>query len=275
MHCHTLKLKQVMHNISKKAIQELAVQFAELCMHSDSKKILEKARELYEMSVVFYHNPENETPVDEAINKSEDQVVLKPISVETEPEILIHFEETATEKPVEPILSVKAQIAQIMDDAAKNHPQIIMEFPQKEDNFFIDEKETAEEIIKAPEPLIETKKSMPQISREEEMSHSIPADIAADMFERLDKTETQKKSLNDVLSQQQIQIGLNDRIAFVKHLFDGNLADFNRVLSQLNSFETEIQAKDFLNNIVKADYNWTDKIEYELRLFQLIERKFL
>ena len=46
-----------------------------------------------------------------------------------------------------------------------------------------------------------------------------------------------------------VQIDLNDRIVFVKHLFEGNQEDFNRVLSQLNTFKTEKEAKKFMDTV--------------------------
>lgn len=83
-----------------------------------------------------------------------------------------------------------------------------------------------------------------------------------------------KTSLNEKLTQKVITVDLNDRIALVKHLFEGNQDDFNRVLSQLNTFETEIEAKDFILNQVKPDYSWQEKEAYEERLLILIGRKF-
>jgi len=84
-----------------------------------------------------------------------------------------------------------------------------------------------------------------------------------------------KVSLNDSLLQKGFSIDLNDRIAFVKHLFEDSQEDFNRVLSQLNTFETEQAAKDFIINQVKPDYSWQEKETYEERLLWLIERKFI
>ncbi len=81
-------------------------------------------------------------------------------------------------------------------------------------------------------------------------------------------------SLNDRIHNQKIQVGLNDRIAFVKHLFNFSQEEFNRVLSQLNTFNSEQECKDFLNTQVKPDYDWSNKEEYEERLVALIERKF-
>jgi len=122
-----------------------------------------------------------------------------------------------------------------------------------------------------------------QISLEEEFKDAISADVATNLFERVTKenpiiketVETKQRSLNDTLFKNNLQIGLNDRIAFVKHLFEGNQEDFNRVLSQLNSFKTEKEAINFLEKIVKPDYDWSANEEYEQRLLSLIERKFL
>lgn len=90
-----------------------------------------------------------------------------------------------------------------------------------------------------------------------------------------DKGPAKPRSLNDVLFTSNLQVGLNDRIAFVKHLFDGSQEDFNRVLSQLNSFKSEDEAKNFIDSFVKPEYNWDGKEEYEDRLLNIIERKFL
>lgn len=104
---------------------------------------------------------------------------------------------------------------------------------------------------------------------DEELSDTISLDVAAGLFEK----PTEKKSNNNQ-SHQNLQIGLNDRIAFVKHLFDGSQEDFNRVVSQINTLKTEKEAKKFINKMVKPDYNWVEKEDYEIRFLEIIERKF-
>ena len=114
-----------------------------------------------------------------------------------------------------------------------------------------------------------------QISSKEEFRNTISADKTATLFEDDEKKESGKKTLNDKLIKNTIQIGLNDRIAFVKHLFNFSQEDFNRVLSQLNTFKTEKEAKDFIHNTIKTEYDWSGKEEYEERLLHIIERKFI
>ncbi|QNR22818.1 hypothetical protein [Croceimicrobium hydrocarbonivorans] len=82
------------------------------------------------------------------------------------------------------------------------------------------------------------------------------------------------KSVNDQLAKGAIQVGLNDRIAFVKHLFNDSQSDFNRVLSQLNTLDTYLESMYFIENLVKPDYDWDDKKPYEERLINLVKKRF-
>jgi len=87
-------------------------------------------------------------------------------------------------------------------------------------------------------------------------------------------SSNKQASLNDRLKKG-INIGLNDRIAFVKHLFNGSTEDFNRVVSQLNTASSELEALEFLNNMVKPEYNnWSGKEAYEQRLLSFLEGRF-
>ncbi len=113
-----------------------------------------------------------------------------------------------------------------------------------------------------------------QISSKEEFRDAISADKTSTLFDDDETFKKEKKTLNDKLLNDTIKVGLNDRIAFVNHLFNFSQADFNRVLSQLNTFNTEKEAKDFILTKVKPEYNWQGKDAYEERLMLLIERKF-
>lgn len=99
--------------------------------------------------------------------------------------------------------------------------------------------------------------------------------------EKLDTTtiempvENKSKSLNDRLSNKSIQIGLNDKLAFIKHLFANSQDEYQRVISQLNTLESEERSMSFINNMVKPEYNnWEGKEEYENRFKAIVERKF-
>ncbi|MGJ8683936.1 MAG: hypothetical protein ACSHWW_04895 [Nonlabens sp.] len=94
-------------------------------------------------------------------------------------------------------------------------------------------------------------------------------------FERKVNDQSEKpKSLNDRMKSG-LKIGMNDRLGFIKHLFNGSDQDYNRVLSQLNTMETKITAQNFIFTMVKPDYNdWEGKEAYEERFMQIIESRF-
>ena len=110
-----------------------------------------------------------------------------------------------------------------------------------------------------PEPILETPKVL-----EEEVKAT---------FEKVSQ-EPKISSLNDRLNKT-ISFGLNDRIGFEKKLFGGSSDDFNRVISQLNTFDSFEEAKSFVLDFVKPDYNnWEGNEEFEARFMEIVEKKF-
>lgn len=83
------------------------------------------------------------------------------------------------------------------------------------------------------------------------------------------KTKTQKNpskivekttALEDVLCQPITEINFEAiPINFVEQLFEGNNADFQRIMSMLNSKENKAEAISFIEQQVQPDYNWSDK----------------
>jgi len=92
--------------------------------------------------------------------------------------------------------------------------------------------------------------------------------------ENKNQISLESKKLNESLIKG-INIGLNDKIAFTKSLFDGNEEDYSRVVSQIQTYTSWDEAFNFLNNIVKPDYNnWEGKEEIEKRFLKCIESNF-
>ena len=150
-----------------------------------------------------------------------------------------------------------------------------------DENLFVSDEELYVE--PATEKMIDIVAQMPQETHQvdqlfETITTSVETikndmDDVAPTQEGIDETG-RSGSLNDRLKKG-ITIGLNDRIAFVKHLFNGSTEDFNRVISQLNTLNSELEALEFLNGMVKPEYNnWTGKEAYEERLISFIEGKY-
>ncbi|MEN8886831.1 MAG: hypothetical protein ABF246_10605 [Winogradskyella sp.] len=89
------------------------------------------------------------------------------------------------------------------------------------------------------------------------------------------EAELAKTSLNDTLKGRRLQIGLNDKLAFTKHLFDSKNEDYDRVISQINTLDSLAEARTLIFDMIKPDYNnWQGKEAYEERFIEIVEGKF-
>jgi hypothetical protein len=68
--------------------------------------------------------------------------------------------------------------------------------------------------------------------------------------EEAQKAEESESLAGNSFTSKSIAIGLNDRIGFVQHLFNDSNEDFNRVISQLNTFDSFEEAKTFMRTIL-------------------------
>jgi hypothetical protein len=118
----------------------------------------------------------------------------------------------------------------------------------------------------------ETETVEPQIDFELPKVTKIEEDYREELIS--ENSELKTVSLNEKLAKG-ISIDLNDRIAFVKHLFGNSDEDYNRVLNQLITYDSFEEAQNFIEDMVKPDYNnWEGKEDYAQRFVEIIEKKF-
>jgi hypothetical protein len=135
------------------------------------------------------------------------------------------------------------------------------------------EEETEEE---SPEPEAQQEEAMslPSEPTEHDLSELSPSYNQLPIFDAIEKAP-QQTSLNDQLKSQGFQVGLNDRLAFVKNLFENSNEDYDRVLSQLSTLDSYEEATSLLSAIIKPDYNnWEGQEDIEARFLEVIENKF-
>lgn len=276
-----------------------------LKFHEDNYAVLKNevsSEEIEQKVEAFLAQEEIATPVDLPIVEAE------PIA-ETKEEIIETIEEIEEEEPII-VGEIVIEEDEIGDESFEDND--VTEAKDKEDhesdalageNFKpafelsfddSDEKEEAEEIV--AEVKEEIKEEIPakpeakQVTLDDIFGDSYatepvfvkPNEVTLndkfisvfDQEPKKEKDEPKVVSLNDALSNS-ISISLNDRVAFVKHLFNESNEDYNRVLSQLNTFDTFADAKNFLNEMVIPEYNyWVGKEEYLERFLEIVEKKF-
>ncbi|NQY27980.1 MAG: hypothetical protein HRT69_00740 [Flavobacteriaceae bacterium] len=241
-----------MKALLKSDLQALAEKIQNLSENTSVSEMQNLAKELFEKLTVLKFVEEN----------LDTQKVAEPI-----PEIIIEE-------------SVKEEETSIEDDFANSEILSTLD-----EDLFVSDEEMDEYLVEsATEKMIDIVAQMePETQQVDDMFEAVMAQpsVGKNDMETVTPTQrdvevssTKSASLNDRLKKG-ITIGLNDRIAFVKHLFNGSTEDFNRVISQLNTSSSELEALEFLNNMVKPEYNnWIGKEDYEQRLLSFLEGKF-
>jgi hypothetical protein len=124
--------------------------------------------------------------------------------------------------------------------------------------------------ISDPEPIAVKGQSKPAPVLASSTSSPNPVPSIAEKAQQGQK----QTSLHQRLAAKNLSFGLNDRIAYIKHLFEGSAEDFNRVVNQLNTYENWQEAEGFIAEMVKPDYNWGGKEEYETRFIAQVKTRF-
>jgi len=82
------------------------------------------------------------------------------------------------------------------------------------------------------------------------------------------------KSVNDKFGKE-VQIGLNDRLAFIQKLFFGSESEYNKVVKRVSEAESMQEAAVFIEQEIKPTYNyWKGKEEFEERFLSLLLKRF-
>ncbi len=90
------------------------------------------------------------------------------------------------------------------------------------------------------------------------------------------KEEDRRPSLNEILAASDVKMDLNDRIAFINHLFDGDAEAFETSVSYIFSLTDIDVANEYIIEILKPSYNnWFEKEKYERRFSEIVLRHFM
>ena len=136
-------------------------------------------------------------------------------------------------------------------------------------------------------PMMETIKNMvtemPEPETYEKLFETIedmPNFVPKDKEERIESNESQfqkaeeRKNINDHFAKT-LSIDLNDRLAFIKHLFEEDSKTYERVLAQVITYETWEEVFLFIEAHVKTEYdNWTGKEEVVERFLNTLQKNF-
>ncbi|NNU34754.1 hypothetical protein HK413_13090 [Mucilaginibacter sp. S1162] len=140
----------------------------------------------------------------------------------------------------------------------------------------VEEEDEADEIIAADEPAPQVKEVAPA---EKRMS---PPGDKDDVMTINQKISAQMGSANNITEQAGVQpvtnlkaaITLNDKLLYIKDLFNGYSLAYSEAIEILNRFNTFEEANRFLNKNYIAKNNWEAKPETMDKFFALLKRRY-
>lgn len=123
-------------------------------------------------------------------------------------------------------------------------------------------KSTAEKALMSLAHEILRKRNRMSLSEVHEKAAAIMAIAESKTEVQQPPAEEQKAqpALEDVLLQPVAEIAFETvDVDFAERLFEGSNADFQRIMSMLNSKENKADAISFIEQQVQPDYDWSDK----------------
>lgn len=295
-HSETVQLQQEAKNLyDQLTILRFYEENFELVKTEISEEVFEaklerKQADVFEQPIPVVEEiaPEKEAVVDSEVSEpvveekadetpmEEEKIVVAELIVEDdedeEEEVLITSME---EEPIEEEIIEEAPVVETpkAEEPAKqiSFEDLLVHDYQELD--FVKVEDVPAEVEKVTETVFEAVTPVEEVKEEIQPEPKVLEEEVKATFEKVSQ-EPRISSLNDRLNKA-ITFGLNDRIGFEKKLFGGSSDDFNRVVSQLNTFDSFEEAKAFVDDFVKPDYNnWEGAEEFETRFMEIVEKKF-
>lgn len=284
------------------AEKEVVIDFESPVVSEEEKEEAVEEETIEEHTTLVFDEEENEIVEEneqifeqeqEEIEEEEDLVTVLEEEELADQVVAEVTSENHTE-PVEPTKEDTPVFTSLTADQREDNPFEGFDFGEiefirvedvaKEDTILVDDSMFERVVAEQPKTEEENQSTdtffaQQQVKQEEGKEEEDQGERQQNMLFNLDQVSVReprivKTAINDIY-RGTIMVGLNDRIAFEKHLFANSSEDFNRVLSQLNTVSTYDEARSFVEHLVKPEYNnWEGKDEYAARFMALIEKRF-
>lgn len=206
--------------------------------YSTSEELLDASRSLYERAVILHH--------ENTRSGADNATTVKSVSTQEEPVKTPPLPERKEAPKVE---------EKVQKPVSAPEPQPVSQ-PAP---------------IKVSTPIPEKKAEKAAVAEKTPPPETV---VVANKTEKTSKAESSGRQLHNALQGKELRVGLNDRIAFVKKLFHGESDDFNRVVSQINSFSNFEEADSFIQNLVAPEYGWDMEEEFSVRFMNMVRMRF-
>ena len=188
--------------------------------------------------------------------------------------VMKYIEEKLSDIEIDVTKNVLAAKFEMMANAVINENRLVPENNPHEEDIITPGIETIKDMVSEMPTSEEVEKIFTEFVAKTEKIKQDKEWLAPEIEDK-NGSDTQVKSLNDTFSPKELRFALNDRLAFIKHLFEGNAEHFDKAVAHLNTIDTEERSMAFINNLVKPEYKqWEEKVDYEKRFVAQIKKRF-
>ncbi len=188
--------------------------------------------------------------------------------------VLNYIEEKLSDIEIDDSKNVVAAKFEMMANAFINENKLVPESNPHEEDIITPGIDTIKDMVSEMLTAEEMEKVFTEFVAKSEVEKNDKEWVTKDATPK-NGTSSSKKSLNETLSTRELSFGLNDRLAFVKHLFGGDKIQFEKAVTELNNIESEERSLAYIENMLKPEHdNWSGKEEYEERFKAIVHRKF-
>ena len=222
-----------------------------------------------------------DTPVEsqeESQKEEEEEVENEPASffsfqvVQEEEEAENNDAGTVTKENKEEPSSEEEKASEMPDEPAETLPE---QRDEKQPEELLEEQGKDMPQQAAPDPE-ETPDDASENKEEKKREEAVPEKARTLNDTAAQKEEGRRPSLNEILAASDVKMDLNDRIAFINHLFDGDAQAFEASVSYIFSLTDIDVANEYIIEILKPSYNnWFEKEKYERRFSEIVLRHFM
>ena len=188
--------------------------------------------------------------------------------------VLNYIEEKLSDIEIDVSKNVIAAKFEMMANAYINENRLVPESSPHEEDIITPGIDTIKDMVSEMLTVEEMEKVFTEFVAKTEVEKNDKEWLAEDPVKK-NGTSSQTKSLNDTLSAKELSFGLNDRLAFIKHLFGGDAAQFEKAVKELNKIDSEERSLSYIENMLKPEHNnWVGKEEYADRFVAIVQRRF-
>ena len=146
----------------------------------------------------------------------------------------------------------------LFDDGKEDFHETLLNKKQEDTKLFTLEKNEVKD-----EPVVETKSET--IQNTESLN---------DIFKTNTVTHVETIQQPKVRKSLQELIMLNDKFVFVRELFGNQFAEYDTAIKSLENMNSLNDAENYCRNQLWTKFNWNDKVAYQMRFFDVLQKRF-